>query len=145
MILGDGSERDALTRKVEEYGSADRVYLPGNVKNVRSLLDRGDLLALSFGCEGFPNALCEAMACGLPVVSFDCPTGPRDIIRHGVDGLLVPPEDAAEVEKDLDTSMSNKEMREKMGVTAKEVVVRFSLEKVMRMWEELLLSCVHQQ
>jgi len=145
VILGDGSEREALQRKVEERGQSGRVYLPGNVKNVHSVLARGDLFVLSSRYEGFPNVLCEAMASGLPVVSFDCPTGPGDIIRHGVDGLLASLEDAAALEKGLDILMSDQEMREKMGVKAREVVDRFSVERVMDMWEELVLRCVHER
>jgi len=143
VILGDGSERGALQRKAEEWGLSGRVYLPGNVKNVYPLLGRGDLFALSSRYEGFPNALCEAMACGLPVVSFDCPTGPRDIVRHGVDGLLVSPEDAVELEKGLDILITDQEMRERMSARAREVVDRFSMERVMQMWEELILRCTH--
>lgn len=145
MILGDGSERDALQRKAEECGLSGRVYLPGNVKNVHSLLAKGDLFVLSSRYEGFPNALCEAMACGLPAVSFDCPTGPRDIIRHGIDGLLIPGEDASALEEGLSDLMSDKEMREKMGAKAREVVDRFSPEKVMKMWEELVVRCVQER
>ena len=144
VILGDGSERDALQRKAEECGLSGRVWLPGNVKNVHSLLAKGDLFVLSSRYEGFPNALCEAMASGLGVVSFDCPTGPRDIIRHGVDGLLVPPEDAPALEKGLDGLMSDREMREQMGARAREVVDRFSLERVMGMWEELVYCCMNE-
>ena len=145
VILGDGLGREALRRQVEEVGLCDRVYLPGNVKNVHSLLVKGELFVLSSRYEGFPNVLCEAMACGLPVVSFDCPTGPRDIVRDGVDGLLVDAEDALALEKGLDGLMSDREMREQMGARAREVVDRFSVEKVMGMWEELVLRCVHEQ
>lgn len=138
IVLGDGPERISLKNMVDNYNLTDRVCLPGSVNDIHSILQLGDLFVLSSRYEGFPNALCEAMACGLPAVSFDCPTGPSDIMRNGIDGLLVPPEDVKSLEASLGRLMANKQTRDEMGLHAQEIVNRFSVQKVMGLWENLL-------
>jgi len=82
----------------------------------------------------------EAMAHGLPAVSFDCDTGPRDIIRHEVDGLLVPAGDVAGLTNALDRLMGDAVLRQSLGKHAVEVRERFSMERVSGMWERLFLE-----
>ena len=91
-------------------------------------------------------ALIEAMACQLPVVSTDCPSGPRDIIRNGVDGILVPPDDMAELAGAMIRLMESPKERQRLGLRAVEVVERFSTDRIMKLWDDLLRgTCnVHQ-
>ena len=138
VILNDGPEKGALEKEIARHNLQNRVHLPGKAKDISSVFQNGDLFVLSSRYEGFPNALCEAMACGLPVVSFDCPSGPADIIRQGIDGILVPPEDEAGMRKALDELMSDQSLREAMGKRAVEIVNRFSVEEIMGMWEKLI-------
>src|SRR5690606_39044097 len=89
IILGEGSERSALEEQVEQLELTDRVSLPGRVGNVADWYASADLYVLSSRVEGLSNTLLEAMASGLAPVAFDCETGPREIIRSEIDGVLV--------------------------------------------------------
>ena len=142
VILNDGPEKAVLEKEIERWNLKNRVFLAGKVKNIFNIFKAGDLFVLSSRYEGFPNALCEAMACGLPAVSFDCPTGPGDIIRNGIDGILVPPEDVEGLAKALNTLMSDEVLRKKMGERATDIAERFGVEKIMDMWEKVISGVI---
>lgn len=139
VILGEGSLRGALTSQVQAAGLERRIFLPGSVGNIGDWYERAALYAMSSHFEGFPNTLVEAMAYGLPAVSFDCDTGPRDIIRHDVDGFLVPPGDTDGMESALGKLMLDEQLRASFGFRANEARERFSMRKVSCMWETVFL------
>jgi glycosyltransferase involved in cell wall biosynthesis len=90
VILGEGRQRQPLEALVRELGLAADVCLPGFVANPYPQLARAALFVLSSRCEGLPVALIEALACGTPAVSTDCPSGPRELLQGGRVGALVP-------------------------------------------------------
>lgn len=135
VIWGEGPERENLERLRDELGLDGRAVLPGNHPRIYEALSEADLFVLSSRFEGFPNALCEAMAMGLPVVSFDCPSGPSQIIRPGCDGYLVPLGDQEGLVQAMGRLMADAGLREAMGTRAREVAERFSLEEILGRWE----------
>jgi glycosyltransferase involved in cell wall biosynthesis len=90
MILGEGRRRPRLEKLIKRLGVADSVQLPGFVSNPYPYLAKADLFVLSSLWEGSPNALTEALALGIPVVSTDCESGPREVLQNGKYGSLVP-------------------------------------------------------
>jgi glycosyltransferase involved in cell wall biosynthesis len=138
IILGEGDERESLEALIGELELKDRVSLPGRIRDPAGILQGADLFVLSSRYEGFPNALLEAMACGLAVISTDCGSGPREIIRDDVDGLLVPSNDLDALATAMERLMADPAARERLGAHAAEVLERFSMEKIMSMWDDLL-------
>jgi glycosyltransferase involved in cell wall biosynthesis len=136
-IVGEGHERGRLQAMIGQLGLENRVHLPGRVGNIGDWYHNADIFVMPSRFEGFPMTLVEAMAHGKPSVSFDCDTGPRDIIRHGVDGILVPSGDTERLGIELQRLMDNTDERSRLGTHAREIHTRFSIDRVAGMWESL--------
>jgi glycosyltransferase involved in cell wall biosynthesis len=95
VIMGEGEQRNALEQLIQKLNISDKILLPGFVDNPREWMQCSSLFVLSSSWEGFGNVILEAMACGLPIVSTDCPSGPAEILEQGVWGRLVPVGDVA--------------------------------------------------
>jgi glycosyltransferase involved in cell wall biosynthesis len=106
VILGEGSERPRLERLAAELGLSDHVRLPGFVANPFPFLRAASIFVLSSRFEGMPGVLIQAMACGTPVVSTDCRTGPREVLEDGKWGTLVPVGDAAALAEGIAASLA---------------------------------------
>jgi glycosyltransferase involved in cell wall biosynthesis len=133
-IIGDGSRREQLQALAAALQIGDRVIWERAVKEPEKELNRSDLFVLSSRYEGLPLVLLEAMACGLPVVSFDCPSGPREVINDGEDGILVPPNEIEALAGSMSRLMSSEDERKRLGERAAHVVERFGLAKIADMW-----------
>jgi GalNAc-alpha-(1->4)-GalNAc-alpha-(1->3)-diNAcBac-PP-undecaprenol alpha-1,4-N-acetyl-D-galactosaminyltransferase len=144
-VLGEGPLRADLEAQTEALHLAGRVRWAGLVEDPFPAFCGADLFVFSSRFEGFGLALAEAMACGLPVVSFDCPEGPSDIIRNGVDGVLVPQEDVSALAAVLDRLMGDPEERRRIASRAPEVIERFSLGRILNMWQRLFSELVPEK
>jgi GalNAc-alpha-(1->4)-GalNAc-alpha-(1->3)-diNAcBac-PP-undecaprenol alpha-1,4-N-acetyl-D-galactosaminyltransferase len=141
-ILGEGPIRGDLEQLRSQLQLTERVHLPGQVQNVNAYLRQADIFVLSSRFEGFPMSLCEAMACGLPVLATDCLSGPREIITDGVDGMLVATEDIDALACGLDALMSDPAKRQQLAQAAPQILNRFGLEQVMNMWSERIEQAI---
>jgi glycosyltransferase involved in cell wall biosynthesis len=142
VILGEGALRLELEREINELGLRGRVFLPGRVGNLADWYAAASLFALSSEFEGFPNALLEAMAHGVPAVSYDCDTGPAEIVRSDIDGLLIPPGDESAFAKAMGRLMANPTALAEMSASAREVRHRFAMPEVLAKWEQVLTAVV---
>lgn len=137
-ILGEGPLRAALQSSIDERGLQKQIELMGWVADPELILDQGELFVLPSRYEGFPNALLQAMSRGLTCISFDCDSGPAEIIRVGTDGLLIPAENVPEMANTLKHLMSDKTLRKKFAVNALEVTQRFSVTQYFHHWDQLI-------
>ncbi len=137
-IFGSGPERPELRRLIVQHGLWDNVFLMGRARDLGKHIENASVFALSSRFEGFGLVLVEAMSHGVPVVSFDCPRGPGEIVSPGVDGLLVPEGDVIGLGQALLELVSDDERRRRYGAAAAENARRFGVGPVAERWEALL-------
>ena len=143
-IFGQGEWRDMLQQMIDERGLQDSVTLNKPTKDISKEYASSSMLVMSSHYEGFPMVMIEAMACGLPVVTFDYKCGPRDIIDHEINGLLVKDGDIEGLAKAMISMMRDDAARKRMGENAKKVVETYSEEAVMKQWIELFNTLVER-
>ena len=143
-IWGEGPARPSLESLIRSRG-LHAVRLCGATDKPLEKLLQADMFVMSSRTEGFPMALGEAMAAGLPCVSFDCRSGPRQLIRHDVDGLLVPDGDVAALASAIARLIDEPHTRVRLGDAAKDVTARFSLPRVAEQWDSLFSDALRSR
>ncbi|MFF0746548.1 glycosyltransferase family 4 protein [Streptomyces sp. NPDC004111] len=136
-LYGAGELEHSLKKQAKELGLDDSVEWAGQTRDVVGALHGASVFAQSSRGEGFPLALLEAMACGVPCAAFDCAPGVHEIIQDEVDGLLARPGNTPELARQLVRLMQDQEMRDRMGDLARKNVQRYSPESITQRWEEL--------
>ncbi|MFC7583894.1 glycosyltransferase family 4 protein [Nonomuraea antimicrobica] len=136
-IFGTGARERQLVGLVEQYGLGEHVSMPGRTDRLDRELANASVYALSSRFEGLPMVMIEAMTHALPVVAFDCPTGPGDVLTDGVDGVLVPPRDVDALAAALNRLIADRELRVRMGKAAVRTSRAYGPEQVMPLWEDL--------
>ncbi|HIE0440255.1 TPA: glycosyltransferase, partial [Serratia marcescens] len=137
LIIGDGPERDALLRQIEDAGLARQVSLLPATADVADYYRQASLYLMTSRYEGLPMVLIEAMSFGLPLVAYDCKTGPAELIDDGVNGYLVPDDDAAAFSEGVIKLMLDPGLRAHFSVAALEKSRRFSPERIYPQWQQL--------
>jgi glycosyltransferase involved in cell wall biosynthesis len=136
-IVGEGEQRASLERKIARLGLGGCVRLLGFRPNPYRYMAAADVFALSSRFEGFGNVIVEAMACGAPVVSADCPYGPREIIEDGVNGILVEPASAASLARGILRVLEDKELKRRLASNGFERARDFEADSIAREYGEL--------
>ncbi len=136
VLLGEGSERNALEQLIKSLSLEDSIKLLGSVSNPYKYMSKSDVFVLSSVCEGFPNVLVEAMACGCTIVSTDCKSGPSEILENGKYGSLVPIRNAQQLSDSILNAIDNK--MDKSILFKK--VESFSLAKIGDQYSNLLFN-----
>lgn len=145
LVLGEGELRHELENLREHLGLSEQVVFTGAISDPFPLLQRSKLFVLSSQTEGFPMSLGEALAFGLPAIATNCSSGIRELMRDGIDGIIVPNQDLAALTLAMDRLMSDEVERNRLASHAPEVLERFSLDKVLDQWEILIDEVLKEQ
>lgn len=122
---------------IKEYGLDEQVLLKGNVSNVDEYYQHAAAFVMTSRFEGLPMTLLEAKTFALPIVSFDCKTGPRDIVTDGVNGKLIEPFDTNAMADVLGALMKNKEQRVSWSQHTEDGMETFALDQIMKQWNAM--------
>lgn len=137
-ILGDGPERETLQTLARALGIEHAFNLPGVVADPEIWMARATVFVLPSRYEGFPNALLESMAMGCPSIATNCNSGPRDIIKHDVNGWLIPVDDRQALSEALLLMFGDPDLRARLGLAAVKVRERYSKARILQEWERVV-------
>lgn len=136
IILGEGKLREELEVLSSRLKISERVDFVGFKENPHAWMSQADIFVLSSDYEGLPMVLIEAMACGVPVVSTDCPSGPGEIITNGKNGILVPLADEKSMAEAILTLLKNEKLRKNFSEEGRKRAEDFRVEKIVKQYEQ---------
>ena len=138
LILGDGEDKDKLRSKIKEYGLENKLILKGNVSNVEEYYKNSSLYVMTSRFEGLPMTLLEAKTYKLPIVSFNCLTGPSEIVKNNVNGYLINPENVEAMSNKLNILMNDENKLKEFSSNAQIDIEKFELKPIIERWIEVL-------
>lgn len=130
IIYGEGSKKEEYQHLINELGLQENVFLAGKLQKAILEVNKSEIFAFTSRFEGMPNALLEAMACGVPCVSTDCVAGPSEIIKNNENGILTQVDDIEQIAEKIIYLLENKEIANKIGKEAKKVIDEYSVDKI---------------
>lgn len=140
LILGDGEDKDKLRSKIKEYGLENKLILKGNVSNVEEYYKNSSLYVMTSRFEGLPMTLLEAKTYKLPIVSFNCLTGPSEIVKNNINGYLINPENVEAMSNKLNILMNDENKLKEFSNNAQIDIEKFKLKPIIERWEKVLIS-----
>lgn len=143
-IIGEGEQRPSLEKKIQQLGLNDCVRLLGFQQNPFKYMAAADVFVLSSIFEGFGNVIVEAMACGTPVIATDCPYGPAEIIRDGVNGILVPIANSAALAQGIIRVLTNAALKQQLSQEGKARSQNFDAHTIATAYGNLLQRVVNR-
>ncbi len=144
IVIGDGAQRENLLRLAQDLGIGEDVLFVGYQTNPYKFMAASDLFVHTCLFEGFANVIIEAMACGVPVIAADCPYGPRDIITHGKNGLLVPMDDKEGLAKAIGTLLHDSTLRARITEKGLERAKEFSVNTMAERYERFFSGIIER-
>jgi glycosyltransferase involved in cell wall biosynthesis len=138
IVVGEGPEKESLEKMVQDFSITDKVFLIGFQRNPYQFLSGADVFVLSSNVEGLSMVILEAMACGTPVITTDCRSGPREILRNGKFGFLVPVGDERALSKGILTLLKDRALRERFSRLGRERTKDFSVDKIIKQYERII-------
>jgi glycosyltransferase involved in cell wall biosynthesis len=141
-VYGDGAQRNKLRRLTGELGIYNNVTFMGKTTDIEGAFAKASIHAMSSHIEGFAMTIVEALACGVPTVSFDCPRGPRQVIDHEHNGLLIPDGDVDALARGISGLIEDETRRRRLAANALASAAAFGIGRVGARWEALLTELV---
>lgn len=136
-IFGDGSDEDMLNSQISKLHLNNRIIIHPPTNDIFTEMKKSQFLVMTSESEGFPLVLIEALACGIPCISFDCPYGPGEIIENNKTGLLALNGDIPDLANKMNYLMKNPDILKEMSINARKEALRFRKEEILRKWEKL--------
>ena len=134
-IYGDGQLRESLQKQIDLNGLRNTVLLKGKTNDIVNKYLDSSIFILSSRDEAFGLVITEAEACGLPIVSFDCPSAPAELVEEGQNGYIVPLGDIKAMSKRIHKLIEDEKLRKEMGMKSKELSKKYQKETIMNIWE----------
>jgi glycosyltransferase involved in cell wall biosynthesis len=138
IVLGEGELRGELEHLAKRLRIQSDVDFPGFIKNPFPFMRKCTMYVLTSRIEGLPGALIQAMACGAPAISTDCPSGPSEIIQQGKNGILVPVGDSAKLVSAIETLLDTPHLRETLSKAGRDIAVAFGVSPMIRRYEDAI-------
>lgn len=144
IVLGEGEEREMLEKKTKEKGLGKQLLFQGNVDNIDEYYAKAAMFVMTSRFEGLPMTLLETKPYKLPIVSFDCKTGPKELVQDGVNGYLIPEGKNERMANTIRKLMENQNVRKIFSENAIIDMERFDLEIIIEKWRHLLTKIIEK-